>query len=243
MVFYPDDSPTDLELKLTVLDIYNARLDRRAERKKFIFDRNFIDFKKVQLNDRKRAKEEKDMIAKTKMFSRLMTDEDYNTFVEGLLLENAIKERISVLQEYRRNGVTTFKEAEVYEQDKKARLNAISKSIGATDRLMSQHRSQITPPNLSINTSDKQRPYNPSPLDLQGCEGVEQLTAAEQALCSNLRLFPRAYMTIKNVIIREAEKRGGLKRRDARALVRIDVNKLGKIYDFFVTKSWIKVPK
>jgi transcriptional adapter 2-alpha len=80
----------------------------------------------------------------------------------------------------------------------------------------------------------------PVPLDLNGCDGIDQLTASEQSLCSNLRIYPRAYMAIKQVIIRESEKRGRLKRREARALVRIDVNKLGKIYDFFVSKGWIK---
>lgn len=45
--FTEDDSAVEIEMKLTLLDIYNTRLDRRKDRKNFIFDRNLIDFKKV----------------------------------------------------------------------------------------------------------------------------------------------------------------------------------------------------
>lgn len=47
MIFNDDDSPTEIELKLALLDIYNYKLDKRKQRKGLIFDRNLIDFKKV----------------------------------------------------------------------------------------------------------------------------------------------------------------------------------------------------
>jgi transcriptional adapter 2-alpha len=43
------DLKTTLELKLAILDIYNSKLDKRADRKQFIFDRGFLEFKKVEL--------------------------------------------------------------------------------------------------------------------------------------------------------------------------------------------------
>lgn len=42
-----DEDPQDLDLKLTVLEMYNERLDRRGRRKHFIFERNLIDYKRV----------------------------------------------------------------------------------------------------------------------------------------------------------------------------------------------------
>ena len=48
MIFTEDDSPTDVDLKIAVLEIYNSKLDIRAERKDFIFDRNIIEFRKVK---------------------------------------------------------------------------------------------------------------------------------------------------------------------------------------------------
>eukprot|EP00158_Paraphelidium_tribonemae_P002745 Partr_v1_DN25633_c0_g1_i1_m4793 putative Transcriptional len=240
MIFAPDETSTDIDLKLAVLDIYNSKLDRRMQRKKFIFDRNYIEFRRTQISDRKRSREEKEVIGRTKMYSRVMTNEDYSSFVEGLVLEKSLRDKISLLQEYRRNGIKTFKDGEVYQQEKKNRIMALSKSpFASTEKSINSRPSSSASPTPPMEANKPKMQQQPTPLDLQGCEGVDQLTSSEQALCSALRLFPRAYMAIKNVLIREAEKRGGLKRRDARTLVRIDVNKLGKIYDFFVRKSWI----
>lgn len=164
------------------------------------------------------------------------------------------------MQEYRRSGITTLADAEVYEHKKKARLAAVARSPFAltSDRLTAKHLNRMSvqttpaptatlppaPPSSSISNSSatpKNRTMQqPLPLDLSGCDGVEVLTASEQALCSALRILPRAYLSIKETILRECERRGGLKRRETRDLIRIDVNKLGKVYDFFVSKGWVR---
>ena len=48
MVF-DDPMDTDEELKLAVLDIYNDKLTTRSLRKMLIFERQLLDFKKVQV--------------------------------------------------------------------------------------------------------------------------------------------------------------------------------------------------
>jgi transcriptional adapter 2-alpha len=47
IAFYEDDSAADVELKLAMLGHYCDVLDKRAERKRFILDHGFLDFKKV----------------------------------------------------------------------------------------------------------------------------------------------------------------------------------------------------
>jgi len=47
-------------------------------------------------------------------------------------------------------------------------------------------------------------------------------------------------MIIKEQLLKEHARLGGLKRRQARELIKIDVNKTGKIYDFFVEAGWIQ---
>lgn len=42
-----DETSDDLELKLTIMEIYNERIARRLEAKNFIFDRGLLDYKKV----------------------------------------------------------------------------------------------------------------------------------------------------------------------------------------------------
>lgn len=128
MIFNEDDGPTEVDLKCTMLDIYNSKLDRRVERKQFVFDRGLLDFKKVQLAERKKSKEEKDALQQTRPFARLMSNDDYNNFVAGLVAEDQIRQRIVQLQEYRRNGITSFAEAENFEQQKRARIAAIARS-------------------------------------------------------------------------------------------------------------------
>lgn len=81
-----------------------------------------------------------------------------------------------------------------------------------------------------------------TPLNISHAEGVELLSEKERHLCSILRLYPRLYLSIKDTLIREYLKLGGLKRAQARAAVKIDVNKTSKLYDFFVAAGWIKPP-
>ena len=47
MIFYDDDPPIDVDMKVAMLEIYNSRLDRRYDRRKFIFQRGLSDFKRV----------------------------------------------------------------------------------------------------------------------------------------------------------------------------------------------------
>lgn len=72
-----------------------------------------------------------------------------------------------------------------------------------------------------------------APLNLANAPSLHLLTPAEQMLCSTLRIHPKPYLAIKETLVREYARRGGkLRRREARDLVKIDVNKTSKIWDF-----------
>lgn len=47
MEFFDDDTEADIQLKNDVIELYNARLDERIRRKKFVIDRGLLDFKKT----------------------------------------------------------------------------------------------------------------------------------------------------------------------------------------------------
>lgn len=58
-----------------------------------------------------------------------------------------------------------------------------------------------------------------------------------------VRLVPGAYLEYKSALLNECNKQGGLRLAQARALIKIDVNKTRKIYDFLIreghiTKAW-----
>jgi len=79
----------------------------------------------------------------------------------------------------------------------------------------------------------------PLPLNISSSEGHDLLSQAEQELCSKLRILPRAYLVIKETLLSEYQKRNGnLKKRAARGLVKIDVNKTSKVWDFFESRGW-----
>ena len=91
---------------------------------------------------------------------------------------------------------------------------------------------------LSLNTKLPRKPAKP--LDIANAESIELLSLRERELCSQVRLLPRQYLAIKETLIREYNRRGGLRKSEARPLIKIDVLKTSKIYDFFISSGWIK---
>lgn len=76
-------------------------------------------------------------------------------------------------------------------------------------------------------------------LDISKAEGVELLSESEKVLCSTLRIYPRAYISIKDTVLKEYASKGVMRKRNLRALVKIDGNKSSRIYDFFVEMGWL----
>lgn len=108
-------------LKMTVFDIYNSRLMSRMERKRIIFEHNLLDYKRNQLIDKKRTKEEKDLLHKAKPFARMMNHDDFEVFNKDLLLEHNLRIAIAQLQDWKHMGITDLKHGEKFENDKQIR--------------------------------------------------------------------------------------------------------------------------
>lgn len=133
MIFEPEDNETEIELKLTVLDIYNSRLTSRAERKRVMIQHGLLDYRKNVALDKKRSKEEKDLLnTRLRVFARLMTPQDFNNFQTSVLAELYFRKRIAELQEYRRNGIRSFADAQKYETDKAVRMATLNISGGGS---------------------------------------------------------------------------------------------------------------
>jgi len=113
----------EIELKLTVMDTYNHRLTLRAERKKVIFEHNLLEYRKNQALEKKRSKDEKDLLNKAKPFARIMNREDFIEFVDDLQKELSLKQAISTLQEWRRSGMVALEAGTKYELEKVQRVS------------------------------------------------------------------------------------------------------------------------
>ncbi|KAJ1500826.1 Transcriptional adapter ada2 [Coelomomyces lativittatus] len=281
-----DKTDTDEEkmFKLAIIDIYNEKLDKKSERKKFIFERNLQDYKRITAEERKKSKEERDLINQMKVFARLMTPNDFIMFLDGLLIEAKLKSKIECLQEYRRAGIRTYSEAHQYEQAKALKFNirpslpavpppppllsliqpsTSSSSLPSHPCFTSKKTTTTLPPppthfqppssTWMSKTDDRpllllggggggagRKPVNP--IDISESECVHLLSDREKALCSTLRILPKPYLAIKDTLLSEYARTGSLRRRQARAMIKIDVNKTGKIYNFFVEMGWVKQP-
>ncbi|TNY22224.1 hypothetical protein DMC30DRAFT_161034 [Rhodotorula diobovata] len=213
-----DEPEPELELKLAILDMFNERYDKRMASKELIFDRGLINYKVLSAAERKRSKEERDLIMRTKVFSRIQTAQDHEDFVEGLLYEITLRKRIAELQEYRRNGVTTLTEADRYESAKtqraSTRASAYRDSVSLSfDRGGGNGSRRPTPSGSggggggggggasSLAAQLRARPA--PPLTLASAASLQLLTPLEQRLCATLRILPRPYLFLKEVLLRE----------------------------------------
>ncbi|SPC61504.1 related to ADA2 - general transcriptional adaptor or co-activator [Ustilago sp. UG-2017b] len=312
-----DEDPTDLNLKLTVIDMYNERLDRRLRRKDFMFERNLVDYRRNQAAERRRPKEERELLSRTKHFAQMQTALDYEDFLNGLCYEEALRKAAAQLQHYRKMGILTLEDAGCYEREKAERarkaaelaaggLVAFPASGAAATPIAASARPRIdaarvrqrdtstpTPMDESLasasatpataagaatsaallaNGKDSKKDKDPTstkdskdskskkggpsseepktprkppqPLNLASAPSLNLLTPAEAQLCSALRILPQPFLLIKSTLIAEFIARGGkLTRRECRTLVKIDVNKLGKVWDFFNEMGYFDAAK
>ena len=123
----------EMELKMVVMDIYNARLTSRADRKKVIFEHHLLDYKKSVALDKKKTKEEIALANKAKPFARMMNHADFEAFTSHLEFEHNLRQAIAQLQDWRHMRIGDLKTGEKYEQEKQARA-ARPAPTGAFDR-------------------------------------------------------------------------------------------------------------
>ncbi|KAH7907413.1 hypothetical protein BJ138DRAFT_1014539 [Hygrophoropsis aurantiaca] len=252
----PYETSDSLAFKLTLLEMYNQRVDKRHEAKAVMFERGLLEFKKMQAAEKKRPKEEKDIVHRLRPFARLQTAEDYEAFSADILYEAMLRKRIQELQQYRRMGLTTAADIDKFDLDAKANVSRDYYSserlsqlrAGGTGRESEGRKSHERDPTPKAGGSQGPAgtgPPNrkqPAPLNLANSPSLHLLSPAEQTLCSQLRILPKPYLIIKETLVREYARRGGkLRRREARDLVRVDVNKTSRVWDFLVQAGFLRV--
>lgn len=277
----------ETQLKLTVMDIYNSRLNERVRRKRVIFEHGLLEYRKITALEKKRCKDERDLLNKTKPFARMMNKRDYEEFSEGVLHEFQLRQAIKILQEWRTKGVTTMEAGVKYEIDKAQRASMLKAQFGANDRfgpratkanaqpehliqpniahLLSTGPPQLpeielepkvngalqpTSGNAQPEKGDKPPPakkaklesdlnnilsginYTPLNLSSEHANDLHLLSEEEQKLCSVLRIKPKPYIAIKEMMMKEALRQGGvLKKKTAREMCRVCTNVLFPLID------------
>ncbi|XP_078404158.1 transcriptional adapter 2-alpha isoform X3 [Cetorhinus maximus] len=252
--FVEDDSDILHALKLAVVDIYHSRLKERQRRKKILRDHGLINLRKFQILERRYPKEVQDLYEAMRHFARLLGPTEHDKFIESHTLDFELRKEIKRLQEYRRAGIFTFRGAKVYDCLKVHREEERLKRNMLTDVLQCLQDSNacqqwlhkqaaidsgLNPVALVIPTADGAGRRNAPPLNLTGLPGTEKLNDKEKELCQMVRLVPGAYLEYKSALMNESSRLGGLKLAQARTLIKIDVNKTRKIYDFLIQEGYI----
>ncbi|KDR75051.1 hypothetical protein GALMADRAFT_69919 [Galerina marginata CBS 339.88] len=239
----PYETNDSLAFKLSMLEMYFQRVDKRLETKAIIFERGLLDYKKMQATEKKRPREEREFLHRLRPFARLQTAEDYESFATDMLYEALLRKRIQELQSYRRLGLSTSADIEKYEIELGKRVSHLSSLVSfadSEDRKSRESTPRIGPAPGASTGNTARRP--PQPLNLANSPALHLLTPAEQTLCSQLRILPKPYLVIKETLVREYARRGGkLRRREARDLVKIDVNKTSRVWDFLVQSGYLKI--
>lgn len=106
--YFDDDTEQDVRLKNDVIELYNARIDERIRRKKFVLERGLLDFKKTQKQERKKTKEEREIINSMKIFARFNSAEEHERLVNNLLKERLLREVIEQLKYFKSKGLTSI---------------------------------------------------------------------------------------------------------------------------------------
>jgi len=265
MEFFPDDHPSERELKLQVVRIYNAKLAERDKRKRFVIDRRLIDFKKQQQLDRRRSKEERELVARLRMFARFHSPEEHEALVDGLIKAKKLRQQIAVYQHYRRMGIRTLDQARQYEIDRKKREAEIKarKQREGAPYLFETGRSSLggaagQPSGVagakkggrrgrgeedgdgagdSVADGSAGKASNEM-VDLSKAPGADLLAEKELELCAKIPMLPMHYLAAKDAVVREAYRNGTLTAEGVRRVVRLDVPASTKVYDFFVREMF-----
>ncbi|KAI2787581.1 Transcriptional adapter 2 [Penicillium oxalicum] len=282
----------ETELKMTVVDIYNSRLTARTERKKILFEHNLLDYRKNIALEKKRTKEERELLHKAKPLARMMNHKDFDDLNKGLEYEHNLRLAIAQLQEWRQMGIGDLKAGEKYEQEKQQRAQRMVPQ-GSFDRFATPRPKQtqvaeppsaaiqLTTPELPLRLQKAANPHKPPDpanmpmndfdlmfatngdaapaapvkskyvvqplsgvpawkLDSDRAADLHLLSPEEVKVCSVLHLMPKPYLVIKETLLKEAMKQGGsLKKKDARAICKIEGTKTSRIFDFMVHSGWI----
>ncbi|XP_059990126.1 transcriptional adapter 2-alpha isoform X7 [Lagenorhynchus albirostris] len=238
-------------LKMAVVDIYHSRLKERQRRKKIIRDHGLINLRKFQLMERRYPKEVQDLYETMRRFARIVGPVEHDKFIESHALEFELRKEIKRLQEYRTAGITNFCSARTYDHLKKTReeerlkrtmLSEVLQYIQDSSACQQWLRRQADidsglSPSVPMASNSGRR--SAPPLNLTGLPGTEKLNEKEKELCQMVRLVPGAYLEYKSALLNECNKQGGLRLAQARALIKIDVNKTRKIYDFLIREGYI----
>jgi transcriptional adapter 2-alpha len=246
--FEPDDPYYEIgtALQEAIVNMYTVRLRERERRKRVVRDHGLIVVRKtLSWLQRYETTVTRAVAERLLLFMQLMSGIDFDYIMEGLHHAGELRQYILRLQGLRENGITRFHSCRLFrkllsirEAHRKER-RLLQSSPACFWRAVSDSVPTLSP---AVKTFPSVIRRPPPPLDIVGLPGYERLSPAERQLCSVTRLVPESYLEFQRILIAECKRNSGLKLAQARTLIKIDVNKTRKLYDFLLKEGLIKQP-
>lgn len=202
MEFSEDDTPEEIALKNEVLEYYNARLDERIRRKKFVIERGLLDLKKVQKQEKRRPKEERDIINAMKPFARFADKKEHERRVNSLLKEYQLRVLISQLKYFKDQGLQNLDQVENFIEEKKDQNKNKEEAKDYTESLnfVKEQKSLFS----TTRKNSKRLRRNPhADVEISASPFFEKLDDNEKQLVTSIKIMPEDYFEIKNYMIKE----------------------------------------
>lgn len=98
------------EIKLRLLEIYNAKLDEREMRKDFLLKRDLLDTKRREALMNSLSSYERELYEKLCVFARFLPQEDFLELIRSASEEKELRSQISDLLPVRIVGAKTLEE-------------------------------------------------------------------------------------------------------------------------------------
>ncbi|XP_022908414.1 transcriptional adapter 2-alpha-like isoform X1 [Onthophagus taurus] len=244
--FVDSDDPnyqilTDLQCAL--IQIYNWRLRERLRRRKIIRNHGLILLRKITAwLHRYDSTITQPVYNRLTKFMQCHNGQDFEYLMEGLHRAGELKIHIARLCDFHKRGIKSLKEARLYLNLKQQREENMRdlKTFYANPIFNFKFRGLSSDGHHHHGVSQPAKKRGTfTPLDVIGMPGLEKLLPKERDLCRNCRLAPLSYLELKATLIGENNKLGYLKLLTARRLLKIDVNKTRRLYDFLVDEGYI----
>ncbi|PSC69078.1 transcriptional adapter ADA2-like isoform X1 [Micractinium conductrix] len=266
--FGPDDSPEEAAHKDRLIQIYNRRLDERAQRRQFVLDRGLLNIKRQQAIDKRRSVAERELHGSLRVLARHLPQEQYEALAEGIAQEQRLRARIAELQDYRAMGLRTFEQVDEVEAlqegrrrreaqqaqqqqsirsrigkvavDEGALQEALVQTMGAAHAAATLGQQHSVLPEGRGNGLTLWRNKRGVLLDITALPDVGPLSQRERNLCAAERYLPAQYLAIKAAILKQQELKGRVPRNDILKLpFKVDPARMQRLHDFFVQEGWL----
>lgn len=127
------DTEEEKRLKFRLIEIYNQRLKKREEMKHLMIARNLVNPKSLRIGERRATRDEKELIARLQIFSRLLTKEQYDKLYNAVLKEYRVTRDLHRLIQARNTGMKRRAELDVYENVRRARISHVAAMQDSVD--------------------------------------------------------------------------------------------------------------